>query len=143
VIREVEVTYVTKAEIARIIEKRPAMAAESLQLVNSAAFGLVKQISSLHTAISYLGMDLVKNVSLAVHIFAALDGLGVGSYFSFHTEQQHTLITAKVAKRLVTGRRQTQNEYTAALLHDIGKLLLAVCIPEQFIKAQLASKATG
>ena len=50
---------------------------------------------------------------------------------------------ARVAKRLVTGRRQTQNAYTAALLHDIGKLLLAVCIPEKFVKTQLASKATG
>src|SRR5262249_16867630 len=102
-----------------------------------------KQITSLHTAISYLGMDLIKNLSLAVHIFAALDGLGVRSYFSFHTEQQHALTTAKVAKRLVAGRRQTQTAYTAALLHDIGKLLLAVCIPEKFIKAQLAAKASG
>ena len=134
---------VTNQKMARIIEKDPAMAAKTLQLVNSAAFGLLKQITSLHTAISYLGMDLIKNLSLAVHIFAALEGLGVRSYFSFNTEQQHALIMARVAKRLVTGRRQTQNAYTAALLHDIGKLLLAVCIPEKFVKAQLASKATG
>ena len=133
---------VTNPKIARIIAKDPPMAARTLQLVNSACFGLAKQITSLDTAIAFLGMDLIKNLSLAVHIFAALEGLAVRSYFSFDAEQQHSLITAKVAKRLVSGRRQSQNAFTAALLHDIGKLVLAVCIPEKFIKIQLASKAS-
>ena len=134
---------VTNLKIARVIEKDPAMAAKTLQLVNSACFGMSKQIMSLDSAIALLGMDLIKNLSLSVHIFAALKGLAVRSYFSFDAEQQHSLITAKVAKRLVSGRRPSQNAFTAALLHDIGKLVLAVCIPEKFIKAQLASKASG
>ena len=134
---------VTNPKIARIIAKDPSMAAKTLQLVNSACFGGSKQIASLDTAIAFLGMDLIKNLSLAVHIFAALKGLAVRSYFSFDAEQQHSMITAKVAKRLVSGRRQAQNAFTAALLHDIGKLVLAVCIPEKFIKVQLASKASG
>ena len=135
--------YVTNPKIARIIEKDPPMAAKTLQLVNSACFGLLKQVTSLDTAVPYLGMDLIKSLSLTVHIFAAVQGLAVRSHFSFDAEQQHSLITAKVAKRLVSGRRQAQNAFTAALLHDIGKLVLAVCIPEKFIKIQLACDKTG
>jgi putative nucleotidyltransferase with HDIG domain len=134
---------VSNLKIARIVEKDPPMAAKTLQLVNSACFGMLKQVTSLDNAIAYLGMDLIKSLSLTVHIFAALEGLAVRSHFSFDAEQQHSLITAKVAKRLVSGRRQAQNAFTAALLHDIGKLVLAVCIPEKFTKVQLACSTTG
>src|SRR5256886_17468448 len=87
---------VSNQKIARVIEKDPPMAAKTLQLVNSACFGMSKQIMSLDSAIALLGMDLIKNLSLSVHIFAALEGIAVRSYFSFDAEQQHSLITAKV-----------------------------------------------
>ena len=52
-------------------------------------------------------------------------------------------MTAKVAKRLAPNPRQAQNAFTAALLHDIGKLVLAVCIPEKFAKVQVECKKSG
>jgi putative nucleotidyltransferase with HDIG domain len=134
---------VSNRKIARIIEKDSPMAAKTLQLVNSACFGLLRQITTLDNAIAYLGMDLIRDLSLTVHIFTALEKTAVRSGFSFELEQEHSLLAAKLAKKLMSNSRQAQNAFTAALLHDIGKLVLAVCIPEKFKKVQQTCKASG
>jgi putative nucleotidyltransferase with HDIG domain len=134
---------VSNPKIARIIEKDAPMAAKTLQLVNSACFGLMKRITSLEHAVNYLGLNMIRDLSLTVHVFAVLERTAVRAGFSFSGEQEHSLMTARVAKRLAPNPRQAQNAFTAALLHDIGKLVLAVCIPEKFAKVQVECKKSG
>jgi HD-like signal output (HDOD) protein len=130
-------------KIARIIEQDAAMATKTLQLVNSVCFGLPKSVTSIDQAVSYLGMDLVRDLSLTINIFSALEPTASRAGFSFTGEQEHALIVAKVARRLVSGRRAAQNAFTASLLHDVGKLVLAVCMPEQFKQVMHICSATG
>ena len=125
---------VSATKIARIIEKDAAMAAKTLQLVNSACFGVSRRITSVDQAVAHLGMDQVRDLSLNVHMFAALEPTAMRAGFSFDTEQEHTLLTAKVVRRIVTNPRQVRNAFTAALLHDIGNLILAVCDSENYKK---------
>jgi HD-like signal output (HDOD) protein/CheY-like chemotaxis protein len=134
---------VSSQKIARIIEKDAPLAAKTLQLVNSACFGVLRHITSLENAVAYLGMDLIKDLSLAVHIFAALEGTVGRTGLSFDVEQRHSLLVAKVAKRLIAGPRHARNAFTAGLLHDIGKLVLAVCIPLEFAKVMAERKTSG
>jgi len=134
---------ISAPKIARIIEKDAAMAAKILQLVNSACLGLMRNITSVDQAVAHLGMDLIKNLSLSVHVFAALERSAMRLGFSFDAEQEHAVLTARIAKRLMPKGRQAQDAFTAALLHDIGNLVLAVCIPEKFKKAFLASQTSG
>jgi HD-like signal output (HDOD) protein len=133
---------VSMAKIARIIEKDTAMAAKTLQCVNSACFCLSRRITSVDQAVAYLGMDLIRDLSLTVHMFAALEPTAMRSGFSFDAEQEHSMLTAKVARRLVPGPRLSRNAFTAALLHDIGNLILAVCKPEEFKKVMTSCKNT-
>jgi len=134
---------VSASKIARIIERDTAMAAKTLQLVNSACFCLLRRITTVDQAVAYLGMDLVRDLSLTVHMFAALEPTAMRSGFSFDTEQEHSLLTAKVVRRLVVSPRQARNAFTAALLHDIGNLILAVCQTDNYKKVVQACKATG
>jgi putative nucleotidyltransferase with HDIG domain len=134
---------VSNSKIARIIEKDAPMAAKTLQLVNSACFGLLKRITSLEHAVSYLGLNMIRDLSLTVHVFAGLERTAVRAGFKFASEQEHSLMTAKVAKRVAPNRRQAENAFTAGLLHDIGKLVLAVCIPEKFAKVQVECRKSG
>jgi HD-like signal output (HDOD) protein len=133
---------VSATKIARIIEKDTAMAAKTLQLVNSACFCLARRITTVDQAVAYLGMDLVRDLSLTVHMFAALEPTAMRSGFSFDTEQEHSLLVGKVVRRLVTNPRQARNAFTAALLHDIGNLILAVCQPDQYKKVSQVCKKT-
>ena len=103
-----------------------------LQLVNSACFGTTKHIARIDRAVIYLGTELIKNLALTVHVFSAFAKSSVKSGFSFEEEQQHALLTARVARRLLPDSRQTQYAFTAGLLHDIGNLILMVSAPERF-----------
>jgi HD-like signal output (HDOD) protein len=134
---------VSASKIARIIEKDTAMAAKTLQLVNSACFCLSRRITTVDQAVAYLGMDLVRDLSLTVHMFAALEPTAMRSGFSFDTEQEHSLLAAKVVRRLATSPRQARNAFTAALLHDIGNLILAVCNTENYKKVVQACKKSS
>jgi HD-like signal output (HDOD) protein len=134
---------VSAQKITRILEKDAAMAAKTLQVVNSACFCLSRTISRLDQAVAYLGMELIRDLSLTVHMFAALEPTAIRSGFSFDAEQEHSLLTARVARRLVSNPRNAQQAFTAALLHDVGNLVLAVCIPEKFKLVTVASKTSG
>jgi len=134
---------VSPSKIARIIERDAAIAAKTLQLVNSACFCLSRRITSVDQAVAYLGMDLVRDLSLTVHMFAALEPTAMRAGFSFDAEQEHSLLTAKLVRRLLPSPRQSRNAFTAALLHDIGNLILAVCNPDDFKKVMTACATSG
>jgi HD-like signal output (HDOD) protein/CheY-like chemotaxis protein len=136
-------TDVSAQKITRILEKDAAMAAKTLQVVNSACFCLSRTITRLDQAVAYLGMELIRDLSLTVHMFAALEPTAIRSGFSFDAEQEHSLLTARVARRLVSNPRHAQQAFTAALLHDVGNLVMAVCIPEKFKLVTVASKTSG
>ncbi len=120
------------SRIARIVEKDAAMAAKTLQLVNSAFFSRAKTITKIDQAVAHLGMELIKNLSLTVHVYAAFESGARSSGVAVDAEQEHSLLVARVARRLVPNPRASQNAFTAGLLHDIGNLVLSVCIPEKF-----------
>jgi putative nucleotidyltransferase with HDIG domain len=130
-------------DVARILERDVAMTAKTLQLVNSAFFGLGRQIVSIDEAVSYLGFTLVKNLVLTVEVFAMSASREIGG-LSLEATQRHSLAVADVATRLL-GEVQGKKEDTfiAAVLHDIGKLVLAGQLPEKLADVRSRSLAEG
>jgi HD-like signal output (HDOD) protein len=119
------------AEIADIVDCDAAVSAKVLQLVNSAYFGLVQPISSIHQAVLYLGVDLLKSLALTAHVFtkeqtSRLDG------FSMSVLHQQSMLCAQLANRLVDDQGLGDEAYAAGLIHDIGKVVLAVGMPKAF-----------
>lgn len=53
------------SEIADILSSDPPLSAEVLKTVNSPLFFLSSKISSVHRAVSLLGIDVVKNIALS------------------------------------------------------------------------------
>jgi HD-like signal output (HDOD) protein len=119
------------ADIADIVDCDAAVSAKVLQLVNSAYFGLAQPISSIHQAVLYLGVDLLKSLALTAHVFTKeqttrLDG------FSMNILQQQSMLCAQLANRLVDDQGLGDEAYAAGLIHDIGKVVLAVGMPKEF-----------
>ena len=86
---------------------------------------------AIDRAVTHLGMELIKNLALTVHVFenaaASLPAVGI----SPEKHQEHAIQTAKAAKELLSDPVQAELAFTAGLLHDIGKIILAVCIPDR------------
>ncbi|MES1206147.1 MAG: response regulator [Pseudomonadota bacterium] len=119
------------ADIAKIVERDPAMSVKVLQLVNSAYFGLAQQVASVERAVSYLGAELLKGLALTAHVFSAMGACNIEG-FSLEEVQQHSLLTAKLARRFLTDRKRADEAFTAALVHDIGRMIVAMAMPDVF-----------
>jgi HD-like signal output (HDOD) protein len=122
-------------EIGSVIAKDPSITAKLLKLVNSAFFGLCRQVSSPADAASYLGIDTMKALVLGVHAFASLQEAKVPG-FSMEKVWTHSLEVAGIARRIVesdsTPRIYVDESFVAGMLHDLGKVVLAVNAPKEY-----------
>ncbi len=121
--------------VANIIEEDVAMSAKVLQLVNSAFFGLAQKVTSLPGAATYLGMETIKNLALASEAFRVfVPGSRIPQSFC-ESMQRHAQRTAAIANALPIEKKTREITVVAALLHDVGRLILASVMPDQFCSA--------
>jgi len=135
VMKQLESPSASVEAIAGIVGKDLAMTAKLLQMVNSAFFGFQQKITSVHDAITILGMETVKAIVLSIHAFSHYEKTQLGR-FSIERLWSHSIAVATEAKRITraqTGDQAMADEaFTAGLLHDIGKLALAANFSEKF-----------
>ena len=135
IVEKLQDPEVDLGEIGAIVAKDMAMTAKILKLVNSAFFGLGRQISSAAEAVSYLGMDTIKSLVLSIHAFSQFATVKLGR-FSIDSLWVHSQSTAGLAKeiaRIEDADHQLLDEaFVAGLLHDAGKLVLASNFPAQY-----------
>lgn len=130
-------------DIAAIVESDPAMSAKVLQLVNSAYFGLPQQVSSIGRAVSYLGVDLLKGLTLATHLFSPQESISAVPGFSPRRLQNEALLTGRLAERFLADPRHREMALMGGLVHDIGHYVLAMVMPERFARTIQVAAATG
>ncbi|MBI5435194.1 MAG: HDOD domain-containing protein [Planctomycetes bacterium] len=110
-------------EIADLVSKDPAMVAKILQVVNSAFFGLPRHISSIHAACTYLGASTISDLVLAADVFG---GAAPEAAAIVDSIQRDGLAAAAIARALVHEPSLREPVATACMLHDVGKLLIAL-----------------
>jgi HD-like signal output (HDOD) protein len=119
--------------IAKWIEKDTVLAANVLRLVNSALYGRQSTISSIHHAISILGVNKVRNIVLSLSVSSLWTKIKTPKGFSIARFNLHSAATAILADMLVQRlpANYPEGAFVAGLLHDIGKLLIVLSAPEQ------------
>jgi putative nucleotidyltransferase with HDIG domain len=115
-------------KVGELIAQDVGMTAKILQLVNSAFFGLARRISSPQEAVSLLGYDTVSALVLSAKIFSQFDPKAI-KRFDLETLWRHSLAASLCARAISASenlpRKARDEAFTAAILHDVGKLVLA------------------
>ncbi len=124
-------------EVADCISRDIGMSAKILQLVNSPFFGLYRNIDSASQAVGLLGLDTVKYLVLSVKIFSELEKQCVSTE-SIHDLMEHSMSVGAFAKQIVeleTDDEKVANDaFISGMLHDVGKLVFACNMPEEYKK---------
>lgn len=122
----------------RLIESDMSLTTHLLQLANSAYFGAVQKISSLRQAIMHIGLEESIN-TINLHFFRTiLPEFPCIEGFSGKDFWAHSWACG-MANRML-GRPDLHitsipgELYIAGLLHGIGKLILALTRPDQFLQ---------
>lgn len=116
------------ARVGRIIEQDVGMAAKILQLVNSAFFARRDEVTSIRIAVSYLGFEILTQLVLTVEIFRTFQPAHLEG-FSLSEFEAHSQLAAQIARWLPAPASTAPDGTVAALLHDVGKLVLASRLP--------------
>lgn len=111
-------------EIAQLVEHDQTIAAKLLQVANSVYYNM--STGSVRQAIVYMGLTNLKTIVLGLSVLKQLDGLH-GGFFSKDVLWDHADRVNRLAHMVFErclGRQMKENEATAGLLHDIGRILL-------------------
>ena len=121
-------------DLARVITDDQVLAARLLKLVNSSFYGFPQRISTITGAIVLLGFDAIRNLLLTTSVFDLFANRKRISEFPQEQFWDHSLGCAVGAKVLGNHLRYDKVEelFVSGLLHDIGKIVEMIFMPEQF-----------
>ena len=123
------------SEIEKIMINDPSMTTRVLRLVNSAYYAIPGGVSSVSRAIAYLGFDTVNQLVLGSAIIQSLQGAD-NKFFKTNEFWQHSIGVAMAAETIADFvRLQRADIFTAALVHDMGKIALANIAPDTLVEA--------
>lgn len=124
--RMVENPETSAAEIGRLITQDQVLSAKVLRMANSAFFGMSRKISSIPQALMILGFDVVKGLVLTSSVFDMIQKTMAGLW-----EHSIGCAAASGAVATILGRDDAEEILVAGLLHDLGKVVLALNMPEE------------
>jgi HD-like signal output (HDOD) protein/CheY-like chemotaxis protein len=122
-------------QVALIVEQDVAISAKVLQLVNSAFFGLTRNITAVSQAVNYLGINVLQSLVATAEAFRAFQQVQQIEGFSIDEFQEHAQLAVRVSGLFSLPRHLADSASMASLLHDVGKLVLASRLPREFGKA--------
>jgi HD-like signal output (HDOD) protein len=125
---------VSFGELAGIIETDAVLAGNMLRVVNSPLYGRISTINSVRHAVSIMGSVKIRNLVLGMSVSRRWAGARVPRTWNAKQFNMHSLAVAVLADlvALETPVPYAEGAFTAGLLHDVGKLLIAVACPEKF-----------
>jgi HD-like signal output (HDOD) protein len=122
-------------QIEEIVAKDVGMATKLLQLANSAFIGVHGRVSSLSQAVSLIGVETVRTLTLSIHVFSRFDK-NAATAARLAALWEHSVSVATLAQRIAaaeTGDKAMAEEcFAAGLLHDVGKVILLGEKPREY-----------
>jgi len=136
VLLDSDVSFV--AQIAEVIRLDPSLTTRVLDLVNSIFFGSKdeKRISDVEEASIFLGLNRIRELISATPIIEDVMDLGKGTQtFPWTDFWRHSIGCAILTREILSlsdEKFEDETDYVAGLLHNLGKLILAITFPELF-----------
>lgn len=146
IMEEVQAEEPSLPRVADLISSDLGMTAKILQMVNSAFFGLYRRVTDVREAVRLLGLDAIRALVLSIHVFSAFDPRHM-PFFDGEALWRHSLAVGGFARQIarqVTGERAAATTaFLAGMLHDVGKLILAVNFSDAYRDVLAAARQGG
>jgi putative nucleotidyltransferase with HDIG domain len=130
------------SDLVGIVEADPAICAKLLQLVNSAYFAPSHPIVSVSQAVSHLGVEALRALTLTAGVFATMEGTGADRS-ELEKIQRHSFMTARLAGSLAEDGPERDEAFTAGLVHDVGMLVVSMAHPGALVEMEREAHASG
>lgn len=143
VVEELQSEDVSLVSIGKLIEQDLGMTSKVLQLVNSAYFGIGRDVGSPAEAANFLGLDVLKSLVLAEGVFSQFDPEVVKALSLDavkNRSQQVARCARTIAKAEAVDNKIVDQAFLAGLLHEMGSMVLAANSPDDYLRARNLAK---
>jgi HD-like signal output (HDOD) protein len=129
---------VSFAELGGLVEKDTVLAGNVLRLVNSAAYARRGTVNSVRHAVSILGLSKLRNATMTWSLARMWNSLKFPPDWSTREFNLHAVASAVLADNLAVESDAAYPEggFTAGLLQNVGIMLMAVALPEEFTRVR-------
>jgi putative nucleotidyltransferase with HDIG domain len=123
---------VSTVKITRLIESDPALTTNILRAANAPYYGIRGYVKNVNSAIALVGLDETSRLLLAYHMKQRLIFLNMQQWGYLEALWKHSISTATLSRVLASHYKikTGEKEFTAGLLHDMGKLVLIQYFPD-------------
>jgi len=121
------------SDLCTLISYDQAISLRLLKVANSAYYGFLKEVATIKHAIVILGFDEVKRLSLGIALFNCMQKPGSETSLVMDDFWRHSVGCSLAAQSICTKLEMESDIIaTAALLHDIGKLVLDTLFSREY-----------
>jgi putative nucleotidyltransferase with HDIG domain len=122
------------SQLTKIIESDQAITAKLLRMVNSAFYGFRAKIGNIPHAVVILGFNSIRNALISLSVLEFFDKASGAKRWDPQEFWVHSVSTAIFSKDLAekTHLAVPDDSFTAGLLHDMGRIVLAQYFSEEF-----------
>ncbi|WP_150112127.1 HDOD domain-containing protein [Desulfonatronovibrio hydrogenovorans] len=112
-------------QVAKVISQDQVLSAKVLKMVNSPIYGFPRRISTIQHALVLLGFNVVRGLIISTSVFDIMAKSMMGLW-------EHSLGCAMACAGIArqAGFKDPEEYSVAGLLHDLGKVVSAVQLPE-------------
>jgi HD-like signal output (HDOD) protein len=125
----------TSRDISKLMSRDIAMTANLLKIVNSAFFGLPRRVTSIDAAINYLGTSMLRSLVLSTAVVHTLGPRAIELGYDLELNETHGLMCGNLAAQFFSDKGARDDAFAAALLQNIGELLLVADGSEDAVRA--------
>jgi putative nucleotidyltransferase with HDIG domain len=134
--------YSSLNDVAAVVEQDLRVTAKLLQIVNSAQFGVARQIVSPTEAVQLVGVEVVRGLVLGLQAFSIYKSNKKAPPLELW---EHSLRVALAARRIAQAQgltfEQSEKAFLAGLLHDIGKIVMITNAPDEYDEVKTFARA--
>lgn len=132
-------------QIANAVSKDQSLSGRVLQLANSAYYGLAREVAAVVDAIGLLGKASVRNLALLATSRRWYESEDMHKQTALKPLWNHAVACAVASQTLADSVYPAQSEeaFCAGLLHNVGKVVLSVSVPDRMAKVTIAALKTN
>lgn len=132
-------------KIVQLIETDAVLTARILRAANSPYYGLRWEVNNITRAVVLLGFEEVSRLVLIYQMKQRVFALSADQRAYLETLWKHSVATAAIARMLAlfVDFRGDGREFTAGLMHDLGKIVLVQYFPDTLNNTQSMIRELG
>jgi putative nucleotidyltransferase with HDIG domain len=138
IIQTLDAPNASAAELERIVKNDQAITTKLLAVANSSYYGFRHEITTVRHAVVAVGFNEVRNVCLGLSLMGFLHPSTFPDREMAEQLWLHSLAASEAARIVAVRTKACEpgQAFTAGLLHDIGKVVMAAFAMDQVYKLQ-------